>query len=76
MNLPDVDVYPWDDDRTEEMDSDAAADSCAYCDGPLVQLGTLGNRAHFRCRHCGAECSRMTVTPLAPSTDDGTLQPF
>ena len=31
---------------------------CEQCQGDLVILGVLGNLAHFRCRHCGAECSK------------------
>jgi hypothetical protein len=30
---------------------------CPGCGGPGVVLGTLGNRAHFRCRNCGMDFS-------------------
>lgn len=52
------DTWPWDDDRVDEMASNACADDCALCGGPLTALGTLGALAWFRCRNCGAECSR------------------
>lgn len=26
---------------------------CPSCDGPGVELGSLGNTRHFRCRDCG-----------------------
>lgn len=26
---------------------------CPQCDGDGEELGTLGNVAHYRCRHCG-----------------------
>jgi hypothetical protein len=32
--------------------------SCPCCDGTLVLLGQLGNLWWFRCRQCGADCSR------------------
>ena len=32
---------------------------CVLCEGPLISLGTLGNREHFRCRNCGGECSAL-----------------
>lgn len=41
------DVFPF--------DSDYAA--CPYCTGPLVVLGNLGRRLHYRCRHCGGDCN-------------------
>jgi len=31
--------------------------NCNVCNGELVYMGTLGNREHYRCRQCGAECS-------------------
>lgn len=34
---------------------------CALCGGPVGVLGTLGNRTHFQCRNCGAECSHEVV---------------
>lgn len=30
---------------------------CPACDGELMQLGTLGNRTHYRCRSCGLDMS-------------------
>jgi hypothetical protein len=33
--------------------------NCPACDcGFFVFLGILGNRAHYRCRDCGLDCSR------------------
>jgi len=32
--------------------------ACPVCGGPGVELGTLGNRQHFRCRNCGMDFSR------------------
>lgn len=34
---------------------------CALCGGPVGVLGTLGNRTHFQCRNCGAECSHEVI---------------
>lgn len=70
------DTYSWDNDREQEMEQDASADDCVMCGGPLQLLGSLGSRAHYRCRGCGMECSRALVSPVALSTDDGVLQPF
>lgn len=28
-------------------------DNCPQCDGPPIELGSLGNVAHYRCRNCG-----------------------
>jgi transposase-like protein len=32
--------------------------NCPVCGGPGMELGTLGNRQHFRCRNCGMDFSR------------------
>lgn len=32
-------------------------DTCPVCQGELLFMGALGQRNHFRCRDCGAECS-------------------
>ena len=29
--------------------------NCDQCQGDMFILGVLGNMAHFRCRHCGAD---------------------
>jgi tRNA(Ile2) C34 agmatinyltransferase TiaS len=34
---------------------------CKRCGGPLVELASLGNAGHFRCRLCGADQLRMTA---------------
>lgn len=31
--------------------------TCDVCGGPLMFLGKLGRRLHFRCRDCGLEWS-------------------
>lgn len=69
MNLPDVDIYPWDDDREDEMLADAMADACIACGGPLVFLGALGPRAHSRCRNCGLDQS-FVIPRSEPITDE------
>ena len=28
-------------------------ETCPVCDGEGIQLGTLGNITHYRCRDCG-----------------------
>lgn len=46
---------------------------CRVCNGPLVFLGTLGVRDHFRCRDCGLDCSRPaeeTDLELVALTED------
>lgn len=30
---------------------------CELCDGPLVELGSLGRLTHYRCRNCGFDQS-------------------
>lgn len=37
-------------------------DPCSACGGPLVYVGTLGNRAWFRCRNCGLDQSQEVGT--------------
>ena len=32
---------------------------CEECDGVLILIGMLGNRLHFRCRHCGLDQSQI-----------------
>jgi DNA-directed RNA polymerase subunit RPC12/RpoP len=32
---------------------------CPVCGGPSYELGTLGNREHFRCQNCGMDFSRI-----------------
>ena len=29
--------------------------TCPLCDGPGVELGTLGDLQHLRCRNCGID---------------------
>ena len=41
--------------------------NCELCQGELMLLGVLGNKAHFRCRHCGAVCSQE-ITEMEPET--------
>lgn len=42
----------WNEDEEDENDL------CPNCMGPGTELGTLGNRKHFRCRDCGMDFSR------------------
>lgn len=46
--------------RAREANDELPCDgiSCTCCNGPLVPLGTLGVRAHYRCRDCGLDQSR------------------
>jgi hypothetical protein len=37
--------------------------SCNLCDGPLVELGTLGILTWYRCRNCGMEFSARAEPP-------------
>jgi len=37
--------------------------TCPVCTGEGIELGWLGNRRHFRCRHCGMEFSRKIACP-------------
>lgn len=49
------------DETTEEYLArkgwDETAAACSLCGGPLVELGALGNRMHYRCWNCGTDCS-------------------
>jgi len=78
MYRSDDNTYPWDDDRTDEMQADAIADCCAHCTGPLHLIGSLGALETFRCRACGAYTHRKGGYPLAPiaPVDDSTESPF
>ena len=42
--------------------------TCPACTGPLVPLGQLGMRQHYRCRNCGLDCSHLKKvrTPKSP----------
>jgi len=42
-------------DDSDDADDDALG--CSVCGGPLVELGLLGSRKHFRCRTCGIDQS-------------------
>lgn len=45
-----------------EIDNSPA--SCPACNGSAYELGMLGARLHFRCRHCGCEFSHSIDFPL------------
>lgn len=32
---------------------DDEPEECALCGGPLMEMGTLGQTQHLRCRNCG-----------------------
>lgn len=36
---------------------------CKICGGPLMELGSLGRRKHYRCRNCGIDFSKMGRAP-------------
>ena len=50
------------DDPLEEEDEfeedDFELPPCALCDGPVMPIGVLGGRQHYRCRNCGMDFSR------------------
>lgn len=37
--------------------------SCPACEGSGEEVGTLGRRAHYRCRQCGMEFSVLEDAP-------------
>lgn len=41
----------------DEDDDPVCLPDCCECHGPTFELGTLGNRTHYRCRNCGADQS-------------------
>lgn len=41
----------------EPDEEEPLSQDCDQCGGPLVPLGVLGDRAHWKCRDCGAEVS-------------------
>jgi len=43
--------------KTKEIIDDENQENCSQCDGPLEELGALGNLMHFRCQNCGAMSS-------------------
>lgn len=48
-------------DEPEEPEEQPDLDEffCAQCQGEQVKMGVLGNRAHYRCRRCGWEESKI-----------------
>lgn len=52
----------------EEEDDDGG--DCSQCGGPLVPLGSLGKRKHYRCRNCGMDSSKEGMRKRA----DGICQ--
>ncbi len=38
---------------------------CAICGGELIPLGRLGRRSWYRCRDCGLDTSRESLTPTS-----------
>ena len=46
----------------DDEDLDEGLEGCCICGGPLVPLGTLGNRQHARCRNCGMDQSVEVVS--------------
>lgn len=52
---------PWDDEFWD------FGPVCVACTGPLVELGQLGSRLHFRCRSCGLDQS--IVIPFPPEEE-------
>jgi hypothetical protein len=46
-------------------DEDLELPSCEVCGGDLGLLGFLGRRAHYQCRACGAEHSRVLGPALS-----------
>ena len=34
---------------------------CQLCEGPLLELGALGNLTHLQCRDCGIQFSETTT---------------
>jgi predicted RNA-binding Zn-ribbon protein involved in translation (DUF1610 family) len=69
-----IDANPWDDaDDYEEI---AQTADCVACGGPLVVLGILGPRVHFRCRNCGLDQS-SSAHPKHQRADDSPVDsPF
>lgn len=47
------------DDENEREGGD-----CSQCGGPLIPLGSLGSRKHYRCRNCGAQSSKTGRSAL------------
>lgn len=43
--------------KAMDFEDEDPAPECSACGGPLVELGALGNRMHYRCRNCGADFS-------------------
>jgi len=46
--------------------SEEGSPECPACGGPGVALGSLGNRAHFRCRNCGMDFSHEDAKGSEP----------
>lgn len=53
---------------------DDLATLCPNCEGEGQTIGALGNRLHYRCRHCGLTFSEVlddnnTLHPGEPTDD-------
>jgi len=46
--------------------------NCPCCNGPLVELGTLGARDWFRCRDCGLDQVEGEPGPEPEEDDEET----
>lgn len=45
--------------------------TCAFCSGPVMPLGVLGEREHGRCRNCGLDQNRgWSFTPASRSYEE------
>lgn len=58
-------------EEAEDFDTWVGTPACLVCAGPLVALGTLGRRSHFRCRDCGMDQSVVAEpAPNCATCDD------
>ena len=60
--ITDIDApEEWTEEYCEELRD---PHECPACEGPLVPLGNLGRRGHYRCRSCGIQLSVELVTEV------------
>jgi hypothetical protein len=70
VDAPDLGVPKGASFRLTADDEDDGGHQCSQCGGPLVPLGSLGKRKHYRCRNCGMDSSKTSMRKKA----DGTCQ--
>jgi hypothetical protein len=49
--------YLREESKGDSLEDESDQNTCSECGGPLMELGSLGSRTHYRCRNCGMDFS-------------------